>query len=135
MGHRYGRSEIRKHLSKSMANIDNKQLFSKVRAARELLRERANEILQQYLAVVAEAQAAGEYEVAAKSLQWLIEHMPSDTEGTRVVDRSIDAKEAPQAQLPAGPAIQIGIQVGGTFRPKELPPQEAEVIDVESTEQ
>src|SRR5690348_11991394 len=97
MAHRYGRSEIRRELSRSMANIDSKQLFSKVRAARELLRERASEILEQYLAVVAEAQAAGEYEVAAKSLQWLIEHMPKEDDGSTIVERSVD-KEQPQIQ-------------------------------------
>lgn len=98
-----------------MANVDSKQMFSKVRAARELLRERASEILQQYLAVVAETQAAGEYEVAAKSLQWLIEHMPSEDDGSRIVERSVD-KEQQQIQGPTGPSIQIGIQVGGVAR-------------------
>ena len=135
MARRHRKHEVKRHLAQAMKNVTGRDMFSKVTAARELLREKANEILQQYLAVVAEAQAAGEYEVAAKSLQWLLEHMPSDDAGTRVVERSIDAKEAPQAQLPTGPAIQIGIQVGGTFKPKELPPQtEAEVIDVESAE-
>lgn len=98
-----------------MANVDSKQMFSKVKAARELLRERASEILQQYLAVVAEAQAAGNYEVAAKSLQWLIEHMPREDDGSGVVERSVD-KEQQQIQAPTGPAIQIGIQVGGVTR-------------------
>lgn len=93
--------------------------FGRVGQARELLREKAVEILEQYLKVVKAAQDAGDYEVATKSLQWLIEHMPDD-HGDRVIDVSVDKLQ--QIERPNAPTVQIGIQLGGlTHRPKELP--------------
>jgi hypothetical protein len=113
-----------------------REFFTKVKIARELLREKSEEILADYLDVVAKARDAGEYEVAAKSLQWLIEHMPADEDGKGLVDVSVDKKQQAVVQGPTGPTIQIGIQVGGLDKkqlpidkPKELPAVEAEVID------
>jgi hypothetical protein len=101
----------------------NKGFFTKVKVARELLRDQADEILKQYLDIVQKAKDAGDYESAYKAMQWLIEHMPSEDDGTRVVDISVD-KPAPVVQGPVGPAIQIGISVGGIG--KQLPPPEPE---------
>jgi hypothetical protein len=65
--------------------------FVRIREARELLRQKAAEILDLYMKNALSAHEAGEYETASKSLQWLIEHMPKDEEtGQTVVDTSID---------------------------------------------
>lgn len=97
--------------------------FPRVREARELLRERAQEIMESYLAICAEARQAGHQEVALNALQWLIEHMPAE-EGVRVIDPS--AAVQPKLEGPQGPQIAIGINLG--TGPKALP--EAQVIDV-----
>jgi len=97
----------------------NKGFFTKVKIARELLREQADTILKDYLDVVSKARDAGEYETAAKALQWLIEHMPSEDDGTRILDTGIDKEVKPQQQ-DNRPAIQIGIQVGGVAPQKQL---------------
>lgn len=87
-----------------------KRHFPKVREAREALAERAKEILEQYLKVVTAASAAGDYEVATKSLQWLMEHMPSE-EGDAMIDVSID--KVKQVEGGGGPSINIGFALGG----------------------
>jgi hypothetical protein len=115
-----------------MSLSSHKQLFSKVRIARELLKEKSEEILKQYLQVVDEARAAGDYETAAKALQWLIDHMPADDEGGRLVEQSVDKKQVVE-KGPTGPAIQIGIQVGGTNQ-KQLPIAKPSDIIVETVE-
>lgn len=120
---------------------NEKAFFSKVKIARDLLRERSEEILKQYLLIVDEARAAGDYETAAKAMIWLMEHMPADAEdGARIVDVSVDKKVQEVKTGPVGPAIQIGIAVGGLGekslknpkKPKELP--QVEVIEVEPSE-
>lgn len=108
--------------------------FSKVKIARQLLREKSEEILAEYLDIVAKAKDAGDYEVAAKSLQWLIDHMPADDDGSRVVDQSVDKKQEVVEKGPVGPTIKIGIAVGGLGGQKALPkpgtiPITAEIID------
>lgn len=111
-----------------MSTASQKSFFSKVRIARELLKERSEEILKQYLQVVDEARVSGDYETAAKALQWLIEHMPADDEGGRMVEVSVDKKQEAKQPGPTGPAIQIGISVGGTGQ-KQLPmPKPADVV-------
>jgi hypothetical protein len=97
----------------------NKGFFTKVKVARDLLRDQADVILRDYLDVVNKARDAGEYETAAKALQWLIEHMPSEDDGTRIIDTSVDKDMKPVVQEQR-PAIQIGIQVGGVRAPNEL---------------
>lgn len=96
--------------------------FPRVREAREALRQRAMEILESYLAVITEARAAGDFETATKSLQWLLEHMPEE-EGQRIVDISVDKPK--QVEATKGPTIQIGFALGGIAAPKLLP-----IIDV-----
>jgi hypothetical protein len=108
-----------------------KHIFTKVKAARELLREQADIILQKYLENVQQAMDRGDNETAAKALQWLIEHMPSEDDGTKIVDTSVD-KQAPQAQQTERPAIQIGIQVGGV-NPKQLPATKPKELPIEAT--
>lgn len=87
--------------------------------------------------VIDEARVSGDYETAAKSLQWLIEHMPADEGGDRMVEVSVDKKQEQIQKGPVGPAIQIGIQVGGLGQrslPEPKKPSdvsEAEIIDSE----
>jgi hypothetical protein len=87
--------------------------FTKIQQAREALRDKADKIIEEYLDIAVQAKAAGDYETAYKALQWLIEHMPADEDGKGVVDTSVD-KQKQQVAAPTGPAIQIGIKVGGT---------------------
>lgn len=105
--------------------------FTKVGHARDLLREKAVDILNQYLAVVKAAEEAGDFEVATKSLQWLMEHMPDDN-GDRVINKSIDKEESVEHK--SGPSVRIGIQLGGLSHqpkalPKPLPVITSEVVD------
>lgn len=110
-----------------MASIipSEKHLFSKVKVAREILRERADELINEYLDVAKQAKVAGDYESAYKALQWIIDHIPADTEGNRIVDSSVD--KTPAQVGPSQPKIQIGIQLGGV-KQKELPTVESERI-------
>ena len=103
-----------------------REYFPKVREAREVLRERAIEILETYIAVIGEARKAGDHETATKSLQWLIEHMPEE-DGERMIEGSVDKPK--QIEGNVGPQINIGFALGGLNQPKELPPA-VEVIDV-----
>jgi hypothetical protein len=123
-------------MAKAELPVKQRDFFSKVRIARELLKEKSEEILKEYLDVVQKAKDAGDYETAAKSLQWLIEHMPADEEGGRLVEQSVDKKQEVVQTGPTGPAIQIGIQVGGVGqkqlpKPSELPAITTEIIDSE----
>jgi hypothetical protein len=110
--------------------------------ARQLLKEKAEEILEQYLRVVDEARVSGDYETAAKSLQWLIEHMPNDEDGSPIVQVSVDKKTQPTESKSNGPSIQIGIAVGGLGpdrslkdsdlkKPREI---QANIIEGETTD-
>ena len=94
---------------------EQRVFFTKVKVARDLLRERADVLLQQYLNIVDMATAAGDYETAAKAMQWLMDHMPAEDDGTRIVDVSVDKKQQ-QVQPQALPQIQIGIAVGGVSK-------------------
>ena len=89
------------------------QLFGKSRVARQILRERAEEILTEYMDVIQKAKDNRDFATAAKALQWLIDHMPADEDGIRVVDQSVDKKQEIVDKGPKGPGIQIGIVVGG----------------------
>ena len=101
-------------------------LFPRVAEAREILRERAIEILEAYLAVAAQAKAAGKDDVALDAYKWLIEHMPR-TDDKGIIDSSA-AKPKEIDSGPKKPIIQIGIALGGT-QPKQLP---AQVIDIKA---
>lgn len=95
--------------------------FPRVREAREALRAKAMEIYETQMRIVAEALAAQEYEVAAKANQFLMAHLPPDSDGTRLIDADIDAPGRPGRDA-MGPSIQIGFQLGGmTAPPKALP--------------
>lgn len=108
--------------------------FPKARVARELLRDKAKQILEEYLDVAVKAKDAGDYETAYKSLQWLMEHMPQDEDGKGVVDTSVDKqKQIADTSKPTGPQIQIGIAVGGIgHKQKALPQVTVETVDAES---
>lgn len=105
--------------------------FSKVRQAREALRERADELIDKYLQVVDFAIAKGDAESAYKALQWLLDHLPAEDDGSRVFDRSVDKVPPTSDSGSSAPAINIGIALGGIpeRKPKALP--KAEVIDME----
>jgi phage terminase small subunit len=107
-------------------------IFSRVSAAREALRNRAEELINEYIDVAKQAKATGDYESAYKALQWLIEHLPKDENNERVVDRSADKDDVQQKQIgDTMPRIQIGIALGGvTKRTQALPSPTVEVIDV-----
>jgi hypothetical protein len=85
--------------------------FPKVKEAREAARARALEILDDFQSTIKLAVAAGDYESAMKSFQWLLEHLPADEDGTQVIDASVDAKK--QIEGPAGPQINIGFRISG----------------------
>lgn len=95
-----------------------KVYFPHVKEAREALRDKALKILEDYLSVVKAAQDAGDYEVASKSLQWLMEHMPEE-EGQKMIEASIDKPK--QVEGAKAPVIQIGFAIGGISAPQELP--------------
>lgn len=97
------------------------QYFRKVKQAREALKEKALDILNEYLQVVADARAEGNHQLAADSLQWLMEHMPDD-DGDTLLNPSVSRKQLPAAEATGtGPKIQIGIALGGVTPPKALP--------------
>lgn len=78
------------------------------------------QILDDYLAVIRAAQADGDHDVAAKSLQWLMTHMP-DTDGVRMLDPSIDRPDKVDDSGGASKhSIQIGIAIGGVPAPKQV---------------
>jgi len=102
--------------------------FSKVRLAREAFRGKALELFDNYQTTVKLAIANQDYEVALKAIQWAIEHMPAEDDGTRMLDASIDKDKSGDAK-PAGPQINIGFQLGGiSGGPKALEP----VIDIQT---
>jgi hypothetical protein len=107
-----------------------KSPFPKVKEAREALKEKALELFEEYRSMIREAREKGEYEIAAKHIQWLIEHMPMDEDGSTMVDPSVD-KPKPETKA-TGPSINIGFNLGGIESPKELPLPEIKVIDVKS---
>lgn len=100
--------------------------FPKVKEARAKLAEKAVEIFDLQVKIINAAINAGNYDVAQKAIQFLMEHMPREIEGGGMVDSSVDTKTTEKAG-PVGPQIQIGIALGGV-KTKELPP--VEVIDI-----
>ena len=100
--------------------------FSSVRRARAAIRERAFELLSDYITVLKQAASAGDYETAVKGYQHLLEHMP-DEDGEKMIDISIDKPK--QVDKGSGPSIQIGFQLGGLPTQPQL--QESTFIDVE----
>lgn len=96
--------------------------FPHAKAAREALRERLVELMETQMRIISGAIEKGEFEVAAKANQFLLERAPADDDGIRVLDTSIDKHIESDGHK--GPMIQIGIALGTK---KELPP----AIDVE----
>lgn len=107
-----------------------KEYFPAVKEAREALKEKALEHYDLQLKLIMEAVNRGDIESALKANQWLLEHMPSE-DGVRLIDPSA-AKPKEIESTHKGPAIQIGIQLGGINAPKSLPP--VSVIDVDTDE-
>lgn len=101
--------------------------FSSVRKAREALKARANEILDGYLLLIKQAAAAGDFETAAKAYQHLLDRMP-DEDGESILNVSVDKKQVEVAAGPVGPAVQIGIILGGTGLKLEAP--KVQVIEI-----
>jgi hypothetical protein len=91
--------------------VSSDQRFPAVRKARELLKERAVEIYNQYVAVLKQSAEAGDYETAAKGYQFLIEHMPAE-DGETMIDISVDKPRQVETKY-TGPSVQIGIALGG----------------------
>jgi hypothetical protein len=111
-------------MSTPLPTKSKRDYFPRVREAREALRERAMELFELQVQIIRQALLKGDFESAYKANEWLLEHMPAEDDGTRMIDSS--AAEPKQIAGPTGPQIQIGIKFGGN--PKELPP--AEVIDI-----
>ena len=101
--------------------------FSSVRRAKEALREKALDLLEEFRQTIIEARAAGKYEEALKAYQWLLDHIPSD-EGERMLEASVD-KTSNQESGNKGPIVNIGFKIGGTSEVKALPEP---FIDVKS---
>lgn len=93
--------------------------FSKVKQAREAIKERAIELVELQFQIIVEAIAKGQLEVAAKANQFLLEHAAEDEEGNRILDMSIDKPKVIEGYQ--GPSIQIGLNLGGMNQPKALP--------------
>lgn len=91
-----------------------------VRKAREALRDKALELLEEYRAMIKAAAASGKYEEALKAQQWLLDHVPADEEGQRVFGPSIDKTQ--QIEGPKGPVVQLGIgfNLGGLSAPPDI---------------
>lgn len=104
--------------------------FSKVRRAREALREKAEELVDLYMKNIENATVAGDAEVAGKAIQWALEHL-ADDDGTTVVSPGVD-KPRPVEQV-KGPSIQIGFALGGLSTQLALPSSEA--VDAETVEE
>lgn len=102
--------------------------FPKVKEARELLREKATEILNKYEVLIDAAIAAEDYVVASHALEFLMEHMP-DEAGVRMIESKVDVKAI---EAPKGPVVNIGFAIGGITKPevKMIPEHvDAEVED------
>ena len=106
------------------------QEFPKVREAREALRQKAVGIWERYEAMIVQAVAAGEFDVANSAYQFLITHMPADEDGTRMVDVSIDKQEKKDNRRQM-PSVNIGFKLGGVDQ-KALP--EVTVVEAETDE-
>ena len=108
-----------------------KDYFPKVKEAREALRAKALAIYEMQMKIIAAALAADDFEVAANANQFLMEHMPPDDEGHKMLETSIDKQVVDKGSNI--PTIQIGIALGPapTSNAKQLPPaSKLNVIDI-----
>lgn len=113
---------------KELAKHAIKGPLSKVKAAREVLKERALDLLNKYESIIDKAIEKGDFETAAEHVRWLLEHTGHE-DGERIIDPSA-AKVKEVAQGPVGPQIHIGIALSGSHQSKQLGSHiiEAEVI-------
>ena len=102
--------------------------FSQVKKAREALQARAFELFKLYLNNIKQAKKAGDFELVARSIQYLLEHTPADADGLTILEASIDKPK--QVEGHTGPTINFGFAIGGLTQPKELPPAQPVIIDV-----
>lgn len=117
-----------KPASSALAGPYSNRQFSSVRKAKEALREKALDLLEEFRQTIIEARAAGKYEEALKAYQWLLDHIPAE-EGERMLEASVD-KVQHQDSGPRGPVINIGFKLGG-IAPKQIEDKiiEAEKVD------
>jgi hypothetical protein len=95
--------------------------FPKARAAREAMRERAQELIDFLLKNAQEASANGDYKAANEAIIFALKHMPADEDGTTVLDPDVSKKGGGESGS-GGPTIQIGFALGGVSPgPKALP--------------
>jgi hypothetical protein len=103
--------------------------FSSVKKARAALKERANELVEMYILGMKKALAEGDFETFQKGMHDLISHI-GDEEGERVFDIHVDKPKQVESTN-RGPAIQIGVAIGGIAPIKSLPDATSvTVIDV-----
>jgi hypothetical protein len=102
--------------------------FSSVRRAREVMKERAEELINLYISGMKKALDAGDYETFQKGMSDITKHIPGE-EGERVFDIDVDKIQI-ETKGNSGPMIQIGVSIGGTVPTKALP--ETTVIDVKA---
>lgn len=104
--------------------------FSSVRKAREALKEKAHELLLLQIAIIKGALNEGDFETAAKANQFLLEHIPADEDGGKVLDVSVDKKQIEEGYK--GPAVNVSFQLGGIPQSQPALPEPAiEIIPIE----
>lgn len=119
-------------LTLPMADKPTLKHFPKIREARELLLAQAEELIQLKLKIIKDAMAIGQFDVANKAADYLLEHMPPDSKGISILAPSID-KSLPEGSGSKAPQIQIGIALGG-ITPSLPTVISSPVIDVKAIE-
>lgn len=97
--------------------------FPTLRAAREAIVKKAEGIWERYEAMIAMAVAAGDYETANDAYKFLLTHMPTDGDGVRLLDPSVDKQGSKKGEGKSLPAIQIGLAIGGVQPAQKTLPQ------------
>lgn len=117
-------------MAKKKPDAVERRFFGKASIAREMLKERAEEILTDFIETAKAAREAGEFETAGEMYWKLIEHMPADAPHERIVDTSVDKQPKQIEKGPTGPTINIGLALGGLPQQKKLAPaKHVEVIE------
>jgi hypothetical protein len=97
------------------------------RKAREALRARSEEVIKLYFETWKLALAAGDFETAQKCASDLAKHLPRDDDGLSVFDIDVD-KPVQVEKGKSGPAIQIGVSIGGI--PRAALPESAPTVQI-----